>query len=69
MHLLLVMSPYNYLEHAQEAVRLYNEIGTRTNMTAIEKEYIGKLLTDANNMLNSARRDQTRIDREVQRIL
>jgi len=69
MHLLLAMSPCNYVEHAREAVRLYNEMSTQQNMTDAEKEHLGKLLNDAYNLLNLARQDQTRIDREVQKTL
>ncbi|RGP68553.1 hypothetical protein FLONG3_8112 [Fusarium longipes] len=69
MHLLLAMSPDDYVEHASEAVRLYTEIGNRQDMTDFKKTHLEKLLKDANHLLNKAREDQTRIDREVQKIL
>lgn len=69
MHLLLAMSSYNYVDHALAAVRLYTEMSALQNLTDTEKEHLRKLLNDANNILNMARQDKTRIDREVQKIL
>ncbi|KAJ4004133.1 hypothetical protein NW766_011990 [Fusarium irregulare] len=66
MHLLLAMSPSNYLEHAQEAVRLHNEIGTRPNMTEVEKEASGitmdelhdRQIDDMNKRLDAEEADE-----------
>ncbi|OBS17766.1 hypothetical protein FPOA_09498 [Fusarium poae] len=68
MHLLLAMSPNDYVDHALEAVRLYTAMETQ-ELTDPEKGQLSKLVQDANNILNLARQDKTRIDREVQKMM
>ncbi|KAG5800201.1 hypothetical protein H9Q69_000783 [Fusarium xylarioides] len=69
MHLLLAMSPYDYVEHGLEAVKLYTEMENREGVTATEREQLQKLIGDANHLLNKARQDQTVADRNIQKVL
>ncbi|KAM0246138.1 hypothetical protein ACHAP5_004920 [Fusarium lateritium] len=69
MHLLLAMSPDDYIDHALEAVRLYSEMGRREGLTDVERDLLEKLLNDANHVLNKARQDQTVVDRKIQKLL
>lgn len=67
MHLLLSTASDYYVEHALEDIRLFTEISARQDLTDKAREGITACLRDANKMLNRARRDQTRIDRESRR--
>ncbi|KAF5613812.1 uncharacterized protein FSUBG_424 [Fusarium subglutinans] len=69
MHLLLAMSPHDYVEHALEAVKLYTEMENREGVTVTEREQLQKLIGDANHLLNKARQDQTVADRNIQKVL
>ncbi|KAF9780373.1 hypothetical protein IL306_000325 [Fusarium sp. DS 682] len=69
MHLLLAMSPYDYVEHALEAVRLYTEMEGGEGATATDREHLQKLINDANYVLNQARQGQTVVDRNIQKLL
>jgi hypothetical protein len=63
------MSPDNYLEHALTAVRLYTEMSAEKDHTDTERKQLEKLMNDANRVLNAARQDQAKFDRDIQKLL
>lgn len=67
MHLLLAASPTDYVEHAR--VRLYNEVLQRHDLTANDQASVRKMLGAAETALVKARRDQSAIALEVDKIL
>lgn len=69
MHLLLAASPTDYVEHARQAVRLYNKVLQRHDLTANDQASVRKMLGAAETALVKARRDQSAIALEVDKIL
>ncbi|KAK2031153.1 hypothetical protein LX32DRAFT_650960 [Colletotrichum zoysiae] len=65
MHLLLAASPYEFVHHAKEAVRLYSQVLEKFEHTPDQQANTEKMLEAANNALRKARSDQSAIDREV----
>lgn len=69
MHLLLASSPYEYVHHAEEAVRLFTEILDGFEFTTTQRANAQKLLDAANVSLEKARADHSAISREVNKAL
>ncbi|KAI8292751.1 hypothetical protein K4K59_006246 [Colletotrichum sp. SAR11_240] len=71
MHLLLAGSPHEFVEHANEAVRLYTEVIDKNKNTATPHQLacMNKMLDAAKDALRQARTDKSSIDREVAKVL
>ncbi|KAJ3962208.1 hypothetical protein N0V92_001033 [Colletotrichum tropicale] len=69
MHLLLAASPTDCVEHGEQAVRLYNEVLQQPDLPPIEQAHVRKMLVAAKTTVGEARRDQSAVTREVDRVL
>lgn len=68
MHLLLAASPSDYVEHGEQAVRLYNEVFQRPDLSSNEQDNVRKMLAAAETALDEARHNQSAVTREVDKI-
>lgn len=69
IHLLLAASPSDYVKHVMQAVRLYNEVLQGHYLSPNEQDNVRKMLVAAKTTVGEARRNQSAVTREVDRVL
>ncbi|KAF9876128.1 hypothetical protein CkaCkLH20_06574 [Colletotrichum karsti] len=70
MHLLLSMSPIDYIHHGNEAVRLYQSVLNETiEMSPKQRATIERMLNDAKISLEQGRADKAAILRNIEKLI
>ncbi|KAI8316579.1 hypothetical protein K4K59_013004 [Colletotrichum sp. SAR11_240] len=69
MHVLLAASPTDCVEHGEQEVRLRNEVLQRPDLPLNDQANVRKILVAAETASGEARRDQSAVTREVDKIL
>ncbi|EQB55575.1 hypothetical protein CGLO_04489 [Colletotrichum gloeosporioides Cg-14] len=69
MHLLLAASSTDYVELVKQSVRLYNELFQESDLSPDEQHNVCKLLVAAEIASGEARRDQSAVTCDIDKIL